>query len=915
MPDRKPPLLPRQNTLRVPLALLIAALACGLALAQDEPAPPLPPEPPTPTVPPGGEPATAGAADEDSPETPTDIKLSPLVRRLIDDAITADDERRKLRVFHGQWSELDAADPLPPADAAQLALLRYELEGEALTGDAAPPLLGAEAALLRGEPEKTLELLAEDKSAHATLLRARAHEMLGQLPQAIALLRPWRDRLSGDPINDAAELTAAAQMVTMLARLEGRPANDYQLALNLLARVRDTLDPLYWPARLAEAELLVDKDNRGEAANALLEALTLNPSAGDAWYRLGVLNVEGFDFDRAKLVADKLRAINPTHPLADLLEARSLLQQRDAAGARKLTEAGLARYPQHREWLAMLASVEALAYDEAETKAVLDRIDQLSPGSPDAYFTVGQVLSAARQYDDGAATLREAIKRQPNWPGPWIELGLLLMQDGDLPAAREALATATRLDPFNKRAVNQLRLADELLGYATLETEHFIIRFKKGIDEALALDMPDELERMHREITAAFRHVPPVKTQIDIMPDERYFGVRITGMPEIWTIAAATGDVLSLTPPREGPNQRGPFNWANVVRHEFVHTVTLSQTKNRIPHWFTEACAVSQETTGRDFQTSQLLAWALHHDKLFNLDTVNWGFVRPQTERDRPLAYAQSDWMLEFIAARFGHDAIVSLLGLYREGVSDEEAMQRVTGRTPDAFMTEFKAWAAEQVESWGMGKRETSERAQQVLASGGEGVTDEDLRALLAEDPEHPDLLRLAAQRAAQSGDAAAAERAILRYAAARPVDDWPHRELVKLAARVGDLEMAVPSLEQLDRQDTYTSAWSRQLAEIHRAAGRLDDAADAAGRALLREPYNAALRTLAATIDVQRGNLERAWHHLRALTILEPARSEHHVRLAAILTRLGRADDARAAALKARELDPKAPVDAFLK
>ena len=61
--------------------------------------------------------------------------------------------------------------------------------------------------------------------------------------------------------------------------------------------------------------------------------------------------------------------------------------------------------------------------------------------------------------------------------------------------------------------------------------------------------------------------------------------------------------------PREGGGRRvGLYDWLRVVRHEYTHTITLSRTNNRIPHWFTEACAVSQEPGPRDFDTCKMLA-------------------------------------------------------------------------------------------------------------------------------------------------------------------------------------------------------------------------------------------------------------------------------------------------------------------
>ena len=124
-------------------------------------------------------------------------------------------------------------------------------------------------------------------------------------------------------------------------------------------------------------------------------------------------------------------------------------------------------------------------------------------------FSAGEDLSNDRQYIPAEALLRAAIERSPNWPAPRLELGLLLMQSGDLENARLELAHAQRLDPFHRRVNNQLRLTENLLGvYETIETEHFIIRYRPGVDEALARDMPGPLEEMYDEITAVFRHRP-----------------------------------------------------------------------------------------------------------------------------------------------------------------------------------------------------------------------------------------------------------------------------------------------------------------------------------------------------------------------------------------------------------------------
>ncbi|MEX1016609.1 MAG: tetratricopeptide repeat protein [Phycisphaeraceae bacterium] len=854
------------------------------------------------------------ATDRESPPSLAEqIEPAPLVSRLIDDPLTSSAERTRLRIFHGRWDDLPDEDELSPQHRALLALHRFELDHPSLMRDDVDPLVRSRAALHRGEPETVLELLTQAEGAQAAVLRARAYEQLGQLNRATNVLRQWQEDAPRQ-FDDAAEQTAAARAAVMLAQLEGRPARDYQLAMNQLADARQRLDPLYWPAHLTEAELLMEKDNLTDAVAALQEALALNPHSGEAWYRLGRLSARSFNFDNANEAIDALREVNDTHLLADLVDVHMRMVQRDPETGRAAMAAMLERHPQQREANALAVSVEAMSHDEAATAEALARFDALAPGSPEAHVLAGQYLSLARQYDLAERMLREAIERQSNATAPRMELGLMLMQAGDLEGARRELSLVTRLDPFNRRANNSLKLAEDLLDYETIETEHFIIRYRSGIDAVLARDMPETLERIHADLARAYGHEPERKTQIDIMPDEEAFGVRITGMPEIWTIGAATGPVISITPPREGARQRGTFDWANVLRHEYVHTITLSQTRNRVPHWFTEACAVSQEHVDRSYATAQLLAWAMHEDELFTLETINWGFIRPRTPRDRPLAYAQAHWMHEFIVHRFGHDAVVAMLELHHAGVDDVRALRQVTRMEPDGFMSAFRDWARNEVQRWGLAPREASERLQAILAGEARPADDAELESLLAEHPGHPDLLRLIAERAIASGDAEAARRAVIRYAQARPVDPWPQRVLVELSTELGRDAEAVGALEHLDRQELQHGRWAHQLAQVHRRMDNLDAAAAAAERALRREPYNGTYRELAATIHMQRDDMTRAMHHLEGLALLEPTRATHQVRLAALHTRLGDTDAARRAAEQAREIDPAAPVDRFL-
>ncbi|MBI1372750.1 MAG: tetratricopeptide repeat protein [Phycisphaera sp.] len=839
---------------------------------------------------------------------PVDVPVSRTVRALVDDTLLKPAERERLKLFHGLINEVDEATQ----QTAAYALATWRLNDALLNKDDTPVMLRARAAYRRGDLSDVAAMLADIDTTEARLLRGTAQHELGLYQQAIATLSPLRVQAEADKFTTAADLTNAAEAIAQLAILEGRAAQDYHTVIDLLGKARQA-DRLYWPAMIAEANVLVDKDNAVEAVSALHEALTLNGTSSEAWYQLGRIALRGYNFPEAVRAMDTLRKIEPHHPLADVLEAESYLLEKDPNAALHVLDGALKRYPNHHELRAAQVAAAALLHNADMFKNALAEYDKRCGKYPLALYTAGRYMSLARQYDAAEKMLKGAIEQHPNWVQPQLELGLLLNQSGKEAESRAVLRPVVQLDPFNKRAANVLKMLEDLAEYHEIETPHFVIKYRDPIDSALAGDMPDILEGFHAEVTSAFGYSPKGKTAIEIMPDKKYFAVRITGMPDIWTIGAATGPVIALTPPREGRNQSGAFDWARVLRHEFVHTVTLEQTGNRIPHWFTEACAVSQEPGPRDYSTCKLLAGALANNELFDLDQINWAFVRPQKPTDRAQAYAQAHWMYQYITAHFGHDTILKMLDLCKQGVPQPELVPTATGQDPETFLAGFKKWAHEQVVSWGLAPTPTTQELLLKINEAGGGR--EAVEKLMQVYPDHPDLLQWAAVKSLEGLDDRATLAMLLRYATARPVDPWADEKIAEVAMRSNQPELAVPYLENLDLLDQTDGSNAVRLLSIYRKLGRLDDAQRAAHRALMRQPYNATLREAAATVALQRRDNETALRHVRALTVIEPELAIHETRLAALLHRMGKVAEANAAALKARELDPKAPVDPFLK
>ena len=256
---------------------------------------------------------------------------------------------------------------------------------------------------------------------------------------------------------------------------------------------------------------------------------------------------------------------------------------------------------------------------------------------------------------------------------------------------------------------------------------------------------------------------------------------------------------------------------------------------------------------------------------------------------------------------------IVTMLELARAGVPQDELITEATGQTAEAFLSEFRTWAADEVRQWGLAPEPASEEIARELSEAENKPVR--LKELLAAHPDHPDLLQVAAKQAVEQKRFETALPLLLRYAEARPVDPWADRQLAETYLALGNAAAAIPHLEAMDRLDQQSGAHARTLMSLYRKLGALDQALRAAERALARQPYDATLREQAAAIALQQADASRALQHVEALPLIEPERAIHQVRLAAVYSKLDRPAEADAAARAALELDPDAPVERFLK
>ncbi len=773
--------------------------------------------------------------------------------------------------------------------------------------------------------------------ATAILLRGRLLETVGRKDDALAVYREVADVIDrGAYLKDASETLAIGQIMDREAQLKGRKASqsaDNILNNYLVAAYR--LDGRMWEAHLATGFFALSKHRPKTAADEFQKALALNANLPDAHVGLGMVQLSGWNFEAGIAAADKALAVNPRHADALLLKAVCSMQWRKYEEVPPLVEQVLAFNPHHLEALATMAAAYTRMYAPDKAQPFLDRAEAVCPHSADLYDILGQWLSAGRQFEEAEACFLKAVERAPENASPLASLGALYMQTGEEDEARTVLQRAHELDDFRADVINYLNVLAKLDDFAVRETEHFIIKVEPKRDAVLLDQVAEYMEEIHEQIALDYSHEPDEKTIIEILPTQTQFSARLSGRGWIPTVGACTGRVIALAAP-DPIGERTPLgthNWAVVLRHEYTHAVTLSATRNRIPHWFTEACAVWQQPDKRSYQNISVLVNAVRTDHLFKVKDLDWGFIRPKRPGDRHLAYAQSEWILEYLISTQGYGVVTRMLEGFRDGRTQPQVFETILGHTEEEFDTVFAAWARTQVESWGFqpdpppkvsdaqklakdapddpnahaelaiayyyarnlaaaeaSARKALELAEEhpkalaVLATVQQGQKKHDdaiataLR-LEAANPESTTAPRVLAQCYLEKKDPESYARAIAALELLKqrlPMEQYAYEQLAMLYTRFGAPEKALPNLIHLHRHTMNDPKYAKQVAEIFRSLGQDDLACKYYREVLYINPYDASVYDALAALYRRQRQYPPAVSAMRSLTLLSPDSSD---------------------------------------
>jgi tetratricopeptide (TPR) repeat protein len=658
----------------------------------------------------------------------------------------------------------------------------------------------------------------------------------------------------------------------------------------------------------AWAELFLDKHNAKEAAETYETALQADPRWVPALVGYAAAMADD-DPAAARASLDRALAIDANGIAARLWLAEQALDGRRLTDAAAEIAKVLAINPDQVEALSLQAAIAAIEDRTADRDQLAQRVLTLRPGSGAVHRIIGAHLAGHYRFEEAVAEGRKALAIDPNDPRTQAALGMHLMRTGDEAAARTALETAFRRDPFDVVTYNSLSMLDTLDRFQTITTDDGLII--KLHPEEVGL-MREPVEALARQALAdlgkRYNVTPKGPVLIEMFPKHDDFAVRTLGLPGmVGALGACFGRVVTLDSPRARPP--GSFNWAATLWHELAHVVTLQLSNQRVPRWLTEGASVFEErradaSWGREGEIDFLRAYAA--GKAIPLADLNAAFTDGRTIG---LAYHQSSLLVEHLVERFGDAGIQKLLAGYGRGEAQDAALQGAFGVDVAALQTSFDAFLDSRFKGAKAALAPIDADLPEIGPNDPNAVAT--LVGVADAHPGHYDI-QLAVGRALIVRGAKDQARTVLERAVPLVPQTMGDESALALLAGLsqdrGDVDAALEQLETAVKISHTAIESARKLMTLGRQANQLTRARTGAERVLTLDPFDGGAHAEVGRAALAAGDIPAAITALeRGLTLRPADIVTQHTDLAEAYLRAGRADDARKQAILALEQAPR--------
>jgi tetratricopeptide (TPR) repeat protein len=750
--------------------------------------------------------------------------------------------------------------------------------------------------------EALTEFEAVEKTAKETpRLRAqlRHGEMLkttGQLEKATELFEAVVTAQESEDKSTAESMSIAARALTHLER--------YQEAKDFYLDAIDE-DKAFIEAHLGGGELFTSKYNFEEAAEFLKDALALNPNSARGHVALARnRRIEGSEGMREAL--KKALEVNPAFVDARVLSATIELEAESFDKAAEHLAAAVKVNPNSLDAHSLKAAMAYLQNrpidQQAEEKAVL----AINPKYGELYEVLAHFATNTRRYTQAATFLRRALDLNPDSWSAHLDLGTALLRTGASAEGRKEIEISFKGDSFNIWAKNTLDLLDQMDEYKDATRGPFVIKTAEKEAGLLPNYAGDLLEEVSKTLAAKYKFNPKTPIWVEIFPNHEDFAVRTLGLPGLGALGVCFGQVIALDSPGARPG--GQFNWGSTLWHEYTHVVTLQITDHLIPRWFSEGLSVYEERRARpgwgdDWNLAVLKAF--NDGRWFKIADLDGGFMRPRRADDVSLAYFQASQVCEFIAEKYGFDAILEMLRGYREQRRTAEILQQVLKLSESDFDREFDKFIRARAGKY-LKTVELATKNSEQTARPGKDV----LLAAADASPEDFGLSYRAGMALVASGEL---DAAIPRFK--RSIELFPfqtgqgtsYEQLADIYEKRGDKAGTADMLEALIKVDESNYPALKRLAMLRIELKDNARAAEVLEQSFYVNPYEYSMHALAGQTYLELNRAEAAIKEFRVALALDPPNgAEAYYNLAAAQFAASKTAEARRTILRSLEIAP---------
>ena len=289
----------------------------------------------------------------------------------------------------------------------------------------------------------------EPENPDALLTRANKALQQGDMEQAVTFSRSVL-RNKPDSVS-ALELLAAAHT----------QAGSDDLALDSYRRLYD-IDPRNPRALVALSRASIDDGDLERAENLATAALRLDPQNLSASQVLVAIYAQRGEMDQAIEQADEIASSSEGEVLGELLLARIATSEESYERAITHYQRVLDLQPQLVPALDGIAEAYLRGQDADKAKAFFVSHSEKHESNAHSQFWVARLLFANSEPDAGKKLLTEITKTHPRHTPSRILLGDLLVQEGDMGAAKVEYLAGLEVEPENTSLLMRVAQASEL---------------------------------------------------------------------------------------------------------------------------------------------------------------------------------------------------------------------------------------------------------------------------------------------------------------------------------------------------------------------------------------------------------------------------------------------------------------------